>query len=127
MLDTVITFFVFGVIFGALYDFFRFFRLLLKNKIICFILDFVYMIIISLLFFINLLGFNNGMVRYYYVVLSLSGFLLYVFTVFKLTEKIEKPVCLIIRKSFKKVLHSIKKVYYNLFGKHKKIKKNKKE
>lgn len=127
MLDTVITFFVSGVIFGAIYDFFRFFRLLFKNKIVCFIIDFIYMIIISLLFFINLLGFNNGMVRYYFIVLSLLGFLFYIFTVFRLTEKFEKPVSLIIRKSLKKVLQFIKKVYYNLFGKHKKTKKNKKK
>lgn len=127
VLDTVITFFVSGVIFGAIYDFFRFFRLLFKNKISCLILDFIYMIIISLLFFINLLGFNNGMVRYYFIVLSAVGFLFYIFTVFRLTEKIEKSVSLIIRKSFKKVLQFIKKVYYNLFSKHKKTEKSKKK
>lgn len=126
VLDTVISFFVSGVIFGAIYDFFRFFRLLFKNKIVCFILDFIYMIIISLLFFIDLLGFNNGMVRYYFIVLSVLGFLFYIFTVFRLTEKIEKPVSLIIRKSLKKVLHFIKKVYYNLFSKHKQNKKTEK-
>lgn len=127
MLDTVITFFVSGVIFGAIYDFFRFFRLLFKNKIVCFILDFIYMIIISLMFFINLLGFNNGMVRYYFIALSFLGFLFYIFTVFRLTEKFEKPVLLIIRKSLKKVLQFNKKVYYNLFAKHKKNKKNKRK
>lgn len=127
MLDTVVTFFVSGVIFGAVYDFFRFFRLLFKNKILCFILDFVYMIIISFLFFINLLGYNNGMVRYYFVVLIVLGFLLYIFTVFRLTEKLEKPVALIIRKSFKKLLQFVKKVYYNLFSKYKKTKKHKKK
>lgn len=127
MLDTVITFFVSGVIFGAIYDFFRFFRLLFKNKIVCFILDFIYMIIISLMFFINLLGFNNGMVRYYFIALSFLGFLFYIFTVFRFTEKFEKPVSLIIRKSLKKVLQFNKKVYYNLFAEHKKNKKNKKK
>lgn len=127
MLDTVITFFVSGVIFGAIYDFFRFFRLLFKNKIVCFILDFIYMIIISLMFFINLLGFNNGMVRYYFIALSFLGFLFYIFTVFRLTEKFEKSVSLIIRKSLKKVLQFNKKVYYNLFAKHKKNKKNKRK
>lgn len=127
MLDTVVAFFVSGVIFGAVYDFFRFFRLLFKNKILCFILDFVYMIIISFLFFINLLGYNNGMVRYYFVVLIVLGFLLYIFTVFRLTEKLEKPVALIIRKSFKKLLQFVKKVYYNLFSKYKKTKKHKKK
>lgn len=127
MLDTVITFFVSGVIFGAIYDFFRFFRLLFKNKIVCFILDFIYMIIISLMFFINLLGFNNGMVRSYFIALSFLGFLFYIFTVFRFTEKFEKPVSLIMRKSLKKVLQFNKKVYYNLFAKHKKNKKNKKK
>lgn len=127
MLDTVVAFFVSGVIFGAVYDFFRFFRLLFKNKILCFILDFVYMIIISFLFFINLLGYNNGMVRYYFIVLIVLGFLLYIFTVFRLTEKLEKPVALIIRKSFKKLLQFVKKVYYNLFSKYKKTKKHKKK
>lgn len=120
MLDIIITFFVLGVIFGAIYDFFRFFRLLFKNKIVWFVIDFIYMIIISLLFFINLLAFNNGMVRYYFIILPFLGFLLYIATIFRLTLKIEKPVSLIIRKSFKKVLQFIKKVYYNLFVKNKK-------
>ena len=79
------------------------------------------------MFFINLLGFNNGMVRYYFIALSFLGFLFYIFTVFRLTEKFEKPVSLIIRKSLKKVLQFNKKVYYNLFAKHKKNKKNKKK
>lgn len=127
MLDTVIVFFVSGVIFGAIYDFFRFFRLLFKNKIISFIFDFFYMIIISVLFFINLLGFNNGMVRYYYIVLTVFGFLVYIFTVFRLSEKSERSVSSIIRKSLKKVLQFIKKVYYNLFSGRKRTKKNKKK
>jgi len=117
VLDTVITFFVSGVIFGAVYDFFRFFRLLFNNKTVTFILDFTYFIIISVLFFIALLGYNNGMVRSYYVVLAVLGFLLYIFTVFRLTEKAERRISSIIRKTFKKILQFVKRLYYNLFNK----------
>ncbi len=115
VLDTVITFFVSGVIYGAVYDFFRFFRLLFNNKAVTFILDFIYFIFISVLFFIALLGYNNGMVRSYYVVLAVLGFLLYIFTAFRLTEKAERRISSIIRKTFKKILQFVKRLYYNLF------------
>lgn len=124
VLNTVLTFFVSGIIFGAFYDFFRFFRLVFRNKIITFLLDFLYFIIISIAFFIELLGFNNGMVRAYYVILILLGFLLYIFTVFRITAKIEKPVSSFIRKTFKNVLHFINKVYYNIFKKNKEVQAN---
>jgi len=59
VLDVIVAFFVLGIIFGALYDFFRFFRLLFKNKVLHFIFDFLFCIIISVAFFIALLGYNN--------------------------------------------------------------------
>ncbi len=117
VLDTIVTFFVLGVIFGAVYDFFRFFRLLFNNKAVTFILDFIYFIIISVLFFIALLGYNNGMVRSYYVVLAVLGFLFYIFTVFRITEKPVRRISSIIRKTFKKILQFVKRLYYNLFNK----------
>lgn len=110
MLDIIITFFVLGVIFGAVYDFFRFFRLLFKNKVLNFILDFLFCIIISVAFFIVLLGYNNGMVRAYYIILTAAGFCIYIFTVFRLTEKIQKSVFSAVRKTLKKILQLVKKM-----------------
>lgn len=111
MLDTVITFFVFGIVSGAVYDFFRFFRLVFKSKSVIFIIDFIYFAVVSIAFFILLLGYNNGMVRSYFILLALIGFLVYIFTVFKVTLKIQKPAAAAVRKLFKKILQFIRRMY----------------
>lgn len=111
VLDTVITFFVSGIVFGAVYDFFRFFRLVFKSKSVVFIIDFLYFVIVSIVFFILLLGYNNGMIRSYFVILTLLGFLTYIFTAFRFTLKIQKPAAIAVRKLFKKILQFIQRMY----------------
>lgn len=115
-----ITFVLLGLSFGILYDVFRFFRFIFASVKIQFVIDFLYFVVISFTYFIFLLAYNNGQVRAYYFTLSLFGFLFYIFTVFRLTERGEKFIAVHLRnlvrkvtKSSKKVLQFIRGVYYN--------------
>lgn len=121
MNDTVVVFLFLGLFIGAVYDFFRFFRLVFKNKAAVFLLDFLFFFIISPILFIFLLSYNNGQVMVYYFTASLFGFLVYILTVYRITGYIFRPVAALFRnivkkilKSFKKGLQCIKKVYYNM-------------
>lgn len=121
MPDGIFAFFFLGVLFAAVYDFFRFLRLVFSSKHFAFAIDFIFFIIISNVFFIFLLGYNNGEVRVYYFTASFLGFLLYIFTIFRLTLKIERKEAAFLRnilkkcsKTLKKVLQFIRRVYYNI-------------
>ena len=121
MIEELPVFLIMGIFFGALYDFFRFFRLLFSNKRADFFFDFLFFFIISPVIFIFLLSYNNGQVRVLYFTAILLGFILYILTVFRLTGYIAKPVTSFFRRfmkkrlnNFKKVLQSITKVYYNV-------------
>ena len=107
---------------GIVYDFFRFLRLVFKNKAAVFLLDFFFFVLCSLLFFILLLGYNNGSVRAIYFTAYFFGLLAYIFTVFRLTARFQRFVAGIIRKIFKKTalfikkqLQSLRHMYYNKF------------
>ncbi len=120
MPNEFITFVLLGFSFGILYDVFRFFRFVFKSVKIQFLIDFLYFVVISLVFFIFLLAYNNGQVRAYYFTLSFAGFLFYMLTLFRLTEHGERFIALNLRnllrkltKSLKKVLQFIRNVYYN--------------
>ena len=120
MPNEFVVFVLLGLSFGILYDVFRFFRLIFKSVKIQFVIDFLYFVVISITYFIFLLSYNNGQVRVYYFTLSLVGFLIYMLTVFRLTQKGEKFIALHIRnlvrkviKSLKKVLQFVRNVYYN--------------
>lgn len=134
MPEILAVFLLLGVSFGVLYDVFRFLRLIFSSKYAAFILDFLFFIVISMIFFIFLLGYNNGQVRVYYFTLSLIGYLLYIFTIFRLTLRPERAIAMFFRKIlrkclgfFKKVLHFIRCVYYNsIVLRLKPLRKNKK-
>ncbi len=120
MPNEFITFVLLGFSFGILYDVFRFFRFVFKSVKIQFLIDFLYFVVISFVFFIFLLAYNNGQVRAYYFTLSFAGFLFYMLTLFRLTEHGERFIALNLRnllrkltKSLKKVLQFIRNVYYN--------------
>lgn len=123
--EAILQFLLVGFVSGIVYDLFRFFRLVFANKVITFILDFLFFVLFSILFFILLLGYNNGSVRVLYFTSFILGFLVYVFTVFRITKSFQSKTAGFIRlvikksfKSFKKVLQFIKRVYYNTFVKH---------
>ncbi len=122
MTEVLFVFFIVGFVCGAVYDIFRFFRLIFANKWAVFFLDFLYFFLISPFIFIFLLSFNNGQVRVFYFTDILMGFVVYILTLYRITGWFQKPIAALLRnivkkiiKSFKKVLQCIKKVYYNVF------------
>lgn len=123
--EAILQFFLVGFAAGVIYDFFRFFRLAFANKAVTFILDFLFFIFFSIVFFILLLGYNNGSVRALYFTPYIFGFLVYVLTVFRITKPFQSKIAVFLRtfvkktvKTFKKVLQFVKHVYYNIFVKH---------
>lgn len=120
MTDNLGIFLIAGVLFGAVYDVLRFFRLIFPGKRAVFVFDLLFFIIISPAMFLLLLSYNNGQVRAFYFTAAFLGFIIYVLTVYRITGIIERGISSLIRKimkkclkSFKKVLQKIKKVYYN--------------
>lgn len=120
MINEFIAFLLLGFIIGALYDFFRFLRFLFCKKWNQFFIDFLFFVVVSILFFIFLLAYNNGIVRYYYFTYLLIGSVLYFLTLFKLSKNMEIKIACFFRKlaiklieTFKKVLHFNSKMYYN--------------
>ncbi|MDE6723856.1 MAG: spore cortex biosynthesis protein YabQ, partial [Eubacterium sp.] len=63
MNDAVVVFLFLGFAVGAIYDIFRFFRLVLKKKWVEFLIDFLFFFTISPIIFLFLLSYNNGQVR----------------------------------------------------------------
>lgn len=139
MNEAVVIFLFLGFGIGAIYDAFRFFRLIFKNKWAEFFLDFLFFFTISPIIFLFMLSYNSGQVRGYYFTSVLLGYLLYILTLYRITVHIFRPIANVLRfivkkcvKSLKKVLQSIKKVYYNMlrhsplrFKKNKKLRKKK--
>ena len=73
-------------------------------------------------FFFLLLGYNNGIVRAMYFTAYFLGLLVYVFTLFRLTRRMQSGVAAFLRKIIKKFVNCIKKLlqlpkrlYYNVF------------
>lgn len=121
MNESISVFLFLGFAIGVIYDFFRFFRLVLKNKKAEYLLDFLFFFLISPIIFLFLLAYNNGQVRVFYFTAVLLGYLVYLLTLYRLTGYIFRPVAGVLRcvikkciKSLKKVLQSINKVYYNM-------------
>lgn len=121
MNETVVAFLFLGFGIGAIYDAFRFFRLIFKKKWAEFLIDFLFFFTISPIVFLFLLSYNNGQVRVFYFTAALLGFFVYILTLYRITVYIFRPVANALRfiekkslKSLKKVLQSIRKVYYNM-------------
>lgn len=116
-----------GAALGFLYDFFRLPRLVFNDK---FFFDFLFWIISAIAVYCYYLIFNSGAIRIIYFLLIFIGFLLYTFTLgyvtksleIKLSKKIKKQLRKMknVSKSFKKVLQSKRKVYYNIFTRKRK-------
>ncbi len=110
-----------GILLGVLYDVFRFFRLTFNSN---FLLDFLFWIVTAFAVFSFLLIFNNGEIRGIYFVLIFAGFVFYILTIGYVTKNIEvkfaKKVKIWLKKmknklkSFKKVLHFVNDIYYNI-------------
>lgn len=110
-----------GLVLGAVYDFLRFFRIVLCDK---FFFDFLFWILSALSVFCYLLIFCQGNIRTIVILFVFIGFLLYIFTLGYATLRFEKAVGKKIKiwlkklknklKIFKKVLQYPYNIYYNI-------------
>ena len=104
-----LTLFYDGLIIGLLFDMYRVFRLYYKpNKIITFIQDLLFWIVIVAVTFYFLLKSNSGELRGYNFVGLILGVVLYMYTLSKLLY----PLFV---KTFKLIIEMFKKVFKILF------------
>ena len=102
-----------GIGFGIYYDILRLFRLTVGLDLF---FDLLFWVSCSFVTFSYLLIFNNGEIRWIYLVTILVGFLVYILSFGKLFLPIQKTIA----KKFKKVLQLPYLLYYNIKVKFKK-------
>jgi hypothetical protein len=96
-INTLLVSILFGIYFCLILDIFK--KILLKNKILQFILSFIIVLFNSIIYFLILLKLNNAILHPYYIIALLIGFL------------IEN----VIFKTFKRIVKKYKR-WYNSFG-----------
>lgn len=109
-----------GIGFGIYYDILRLFRLTVGLDLF---FDLLFWVSCSFVTFSYLLIFNNGKIRWIYLVTILVGFLVYILSFGKLFLPIQKTIAKKVKirlKKFKKVLQLPYLLYYNIKVKFKK-------
>lgn len=109
-----------GIGFGFYYDILRLFRLTVGFDLF---FDLLFWVSCSFVTFSYLLIFNNGEIRWIYLVTILVGFLVYILSFGKLFLPIQKTIAKKVKirlKKFKKVLQLPYLLYYNIKVKFKK-------
>lgn len=109
-----------GIGFGIYYDILRLFRLTVGLDLF---FDLLFWVSCSFVTFSYLLIFNNGEIRWIYLVTILVGFLVYILSFGKLFLPIQKTIAKKVKiglKKFKKVLQLPYLLYYNIKVKFKK-------
>ena len=109
-----------GIGFGIYYDILRLFRLTVGLDLF---FDLLFWVSCSFVTFSYLLIFNNGEIRWIYLVTILVGFLMYILSFGKLFLPIQKTIAKKVKiglKKFKKVLQLPYLLYYNIKVKFKK-------
>ena len=109
-----------GIGFGIYYDILRLFRLTVGLDLF---FDLLFWVSCSFVTFSYLLIFNNGEIRWIYLVTILVGFLVYILSFGKLFLPIQKTIAKKVKirlKNFKKVLQLPYLLYYNIKVKFKK-------
>ena len=109
-----------GIGFGIYYDILRLFRLTVGLDLF---FDLLFWVSCSFVTFSYLLIFNNGEIRWIYLVTILVGFLVYILSFGKLFFPIQKTIAKKVKirlKKFKKVLQLPYLLYYNIKVKFKK-------
>ena len=66
-----------GFIFGIIYDVFYIIEKLVKNNVLTFFADILFMVFCAFSFFCVLIAFNNGEMRIIFLVLTLASFSVY--------------------------------------------------
>lgn len=109
-MNEVLAFLLFGLVCGFLFGFLGIFQNAFCSYVFTFITDVMAVLACTLAFFCLFVGYSNGYVRYYYLLFSLLGLIVYKAAASSLFSKAEKKITLLIRKlhirifSFKKVL-----------------------
>ena len=109
-----------GIGFGIYYDILRLFRLTVGLGLF---FDLLFWVSCSFVTFSYLLIFNNGEIRWIYLVTILVGFLVYILSFGKLFLPIQKTIAKKVKirlKKFKKVVQLPYLLYYNIKVKFKK-------
>lgn len=109
-----------GIGFGIYYDILRLFRLTVGLDLF---FDLLFWVSCSFVTFSYLLIFNNGEIRWIYLVTILVGFLVYILSFGKLFLPVQKTIAKKVKiqlKKFKKVLQLPYLLYYNIKVKFKK-------
>ena len=109
-----------GIGFGIYYDILRLFRLTVGLDLF---FDLLFWVSCSFVTFSYLLIFNNGEIRWIYLVTILVGFLVYILSFGKLFLPVQKTIAKKVKirlKKFKKVLQLTYLLYYNIKIKFKK-------
>jgi len=86
-INTLLFSFIFGIYFSLILDIFK--KVLLKNKVLQFIISLVLCLVNSIIYFIILLNLNNAILHPYYIILFLLGFYVECVT-FNLLKRIVK-------------------------------------
>ena len=127
-MNEVLAFLLFGLVCGFLFGFVGVFQNAFCSYVFTFITDVVAVLVCTLAFFCLFVGYSNGYVRYYYLLLSLLGLIIYRAAASFLFSKAEKRITLLVRKlhihifSFKKVVKNACKssALYNIIKKNNK-------
>lgn len=123
-MNEVLAFLLFGLACGFLFGFLGVFQNAFCSYVFTFITDVMAVLVCTLAFFCLFVGYSNGYVRYYYLLLSLLGLIVYKAAASSLFSKAEKKITLLIRKlhirifSFKKVVKNACKssALYNIIN-----------
>ena len=109
-----------GVILGVLYDVTRFFRIVLRKS---FFPDFIFWVISAFICYIFFLAFENGNIRILLFLVIFIGFLIYIYSLGIITQRLEKWLCKLLlkmritlklkAKKIKKLLQSLYNILYN--------------
>ena len=127
-MNEILAFLLFGLVCGFLFGFVGVFQNAFCSYVFTFITDVVAVLVCTLAFFCIFVGYSNGYVRYYYLLLSLLGLIIYRAAASFLFSKAEKRITLLVRKLhirifyFKKVVKNACKssALYNIIKKNNK-------
>ena len=111
-MNEVLAFLLFGLVCGFLFGFLGIFQNAFCSYVFTFITDVVALLVCTLAFFCLFVGYSNGYVRYYYLLLSLLGLIIYRAAASFLFSKAEKRITLLVRKLHIRIF-SLKKVVKN--------------
>ena len=118
-------FFIIGLFIGFIFDLFRGFRKNFKtNNILVDLQDIIFLIISGFLFFRSIVVFNNGDIRFYIVLSSILGIVIYSLTLSESCVIIIDVILRLVKLIFKITLNLLRLPYR--FTKRKIISKNKK-